>query len=117
MRNRFISFFILLIVFGTVSPLEAQVSFGEAQKMNKDWLFSLSDETELPIHHSMIVNGVSLIYLMTGRSRGSYLLPWQVVLVIYLEESDGIVSILRYKIVHQDTIFILKELITAVKCI
>lgn len=26
MRNRFISFFILLIVFGTVSPLEAQVS-------------------------------------------------------------------------------------------
>ena len=41
MRNRFISFFILLIVFGTVSPLEAQVSFGEAQKMNKDWLFSL----------------------------------------------------------------------------
>lgn len=45
MRNRFISFFILLIVFGTVSPLEAQVSFGEAQKMNKDWLFSLSDDT------------------------------------------------------------------------
>ena len=45
MKSKITLILMCLLAWATYLPLQAQVSFGKAEKFNEDWLFSLSDDS------------------------------------------------------------------------